>query len=219
MHDDLMHNLIFAEMICTRFCHDMAGPVSALYNGMEYIRDEDCTEDMLEQVHNLLTTSSGESLSRLQVYRLAYGRVAEGETCSLMDLKQTLGRFFKFHRVNLIWGHGFETETGDQKMAGQMRQVLVNMITIMQSFMSYGGNMKAERYANDMGKWRIRVFGESEKLKHDEELSRILLNTEIEEEFTPHNTPAWFFRKLTYAQDINYSFLMEEKHVEIIADC
>ncbi len=59
------------ELLCSRLCHDLISPVTAINNGMELMEDDN--GDMFEDIRSLLTNSASEGSSKLQYYRLAYG--------------------------------------------------------------------------------------------------------------------------------------------------
>ena len=64
MPDNIKHEMQLSEMINTRFCHDMAGSISAMFNGIEYYNElvgQD--EEMQQQAMDLLVMSSKESLA------------------------------------------------------------------------------------------------------------------------------------------------------------
>lgn len=59
------------ELLCSRLCHDLISPVTAINNGMELLADD--SGDMFDDVRDLLTSSASEGSGKLQYYRLAYG--------------------------------------------------------------------------------------------------------------------------------------------------
>ena len=59
------------ELLCSRICHDLISPVTAINNGMELLDDD--PGDMLEDIRDLLMNSASEGTGKLQYFRLAYG--------------------------------------------------------------------------------------------------------------------------------------------------
>ena len=59
------------ELLCSRLCHDLISPVTAINNGMELLEDD--SGDMFDDVRGLLTNSASEGSGKRQYYRLAYG--------------------------------------------------------------------------------------------------------------------------------------------------
>ena len=59
------------ELLCSRICHDLISPVTAINNGMELLDDD--PGDMLNDIRDLLMNSASEGAGKLQFFRLAYG--------------------------------------------------------------------------------------------------------------------------------------------------
>lgn len=93
--------LRMAQLMVTRLCHDLAGPVNALNNGAELLEDD--PDVASGEALSLLLDSAKESMARLQFYRLSYGRVAEDETTSLADYRELMDEFFQTGRTSLSW--------------------------------------------------------------------------------------------------------------------
>jgi len=59
------------ELLCSRICHDLISPVTAINNGMELLDDD--RGEMLNDIRDLLMNSASEGAGKLQFFRLAYG--------------------------------------------------------------------------------------------------------------------------------------------------
>ena len=57
------------ELLCSRICHDLIRPVTAINNGMELLEDD--PGDMLDDIRDLLMNSASEGAGKLQYFRLA----------------------------------------------------------------------------------------------------------------------------------------------------
>jgi histidine phosphotransferase ChpT len=66
-----MIDLRVLELLCSRICHDLISPVTAINNGMELLDDD--PGDMLNDIKDLLMNSASEGAGKLQYFRLAYG--------------------------------------------------------------------------------------------------------------------------------------------------
>ena len=66
-----MIDLRVLELLCSRICHDLISPVTAINNGMELLDDD--PGDMLNDIRDLLMNSASEGAGKLQYFRLAYG--------------------------------------------------------------------------------------------------------------------------------------------------
>ena len=67
-----MKELDLVAMLCSRLCHDLVGPISALANGVEVLQDDD-DADMRDAAVELLAHSSKIASNRVKFYRMAFG--------------------------------------------------------------------------------------------------------------------------------------------------
>lgn len=213
MSNSLDEKVHFAEMLNTRFCHDMAGPVSAISNGLEFLKD-DSSPEMQQQAMDLLVLSSKEALSKLQVYRMAYGRVNLTTESSVDEIRDIVGRFFLHDKAALDWPQSPE-DGFEPKLNNGMRQVLVNMIMLVSRFLVYGGTLSVRKKIESDRRCLI-VTGENERLKEDAEIDGILRG-EGGKELSPHNVPAYFFMNVVQLRNMTLRFERESGKVTLTA--
>ena len=108
----MTHETKFAEMLCTRFCHDIIGPVGAVNNGAEFLRDE--MPSVKSQALDLIESSSKEAVSRVQFYRQAYGVGLQNSVASLNETKNTAQNFFLSTKNELVWDSSYLDSSGIQ---------------------------------------------------------------------------------------------------------
>jgi histidine phosphotransferase ChpT len=60
-----------SELLASRLCHDLAGPIAAIGNGAELLDDDD--PDFVRQAATLIGGSAGTASKRLQLFRYVYG--------------------------------------------------------------------------------------------------------------------------------------------------
>ena len=68
--------LRIAELVCSRICHDLISPVSAINIGIEMLNEGD--KKMFSDSIELIGKSAQHALDRLSFYRIAYGYGGEG---------------------------------------------------------------------------------------------------------------------------------------------
>ena len=90
------------ELICSRLCHELISPVTAINNGMELVADGGA--DMLVEVSDLLTGSAAEASAVLQFYRIAYGLGGQdAPPISLGEAKRLTEGLVREGKVKLDW--------------------------------------------------------------------------------------------------------------------
>ncbi len=80
--------LTLVQLLCTRLCHDLAGPIGAVNTGAELLEDMS-GEPVDAETLALLADSARSAAARLKALRLAMG-VAKGSTPSLAEAMSVL---------------------------------------------------------------------------------------------------------------------------------
>ena len=73
-----MEQNTLAEMILTKFCHDIAGVTGALQNGAELLLDSLDDKDFLADAASALNNSAKVLSARLRFFRMAFGSGKDG---------------------------------------------------------------------------------------------------------------------------------------------
>lgn len=92
-----------SELLMSRLCHEIVGPVGAVNNGVELI--EEMGEAMGEDAMALIGNSARQAAARLQFHRVAYGRTGRKETRA-PDLRAIAQGALSGGRVKLEWEMG-----------------------------------------------------------------------------------------------------------------
>lgn len=89
------------EFIASRLAHELVGPIGAISNGLELVKD--LGAEAGEDVQNLVTGSAEAAGARLAFYRLAYGRAGFGIT-NIAQLRAAAIAFYgQLPRHDLSW--------------------------------------------------------------------------------------------------------------------
>ncbi|MEC9344779.1 MAG: histidine phosphotransferase family protein [Pseudomonadota bacterium] len=98
-----MSDLVFTQLICSRICHDLVGPIGALGNGIELMELEDdptLAKDALE----LLKQSSENAARRLKFLRLAFGAAGgDDQPFPAGEVRKAALEFYADHRFSMEW--------------------------------------------------------------------------------------------------------------------
>ncbi|MCP5369033.1 MAG: hypothetical protein H6907_12775 [Hyphomicrobiales bacterium] len=97
MDDDL----ILAQLMCSRLCHDLVGPAGGVGAGLELFRDQGGGDDA---ALDLAQRSAGEVTRRLAFYRAAFGFGGGNDgTVAVAALRRDAARLFEGGKVALDW--------------------------------------------------------------------------------------------------------------------
>ncbi len=196
-----------SELLLTRFTHDIAGPVSAVSNGLDFLMNDAKNADdpgaieIKNQAVDLVEESAKQSLARLQAYRVAYGVVytdnADTQTKEIVDIMK---RFFHKSQIEIR----FNTSV-PETMSALKRRVLVGMILTTSRILIYGGKVSVT--FSGEGKRQVIVRASSDKYKEPAIISDILLDkSQIEPDV--ENVPYFFIRETCkkYGVEINFKY-------------
>lgn len=160
-----------AEMLCTRLCHDLTGPIGAVNNGAEFLAEDGF--DMQNDALQLILSSADEAVARLMFYRQAYGRTSESGEASLSEKKTIAEGFFKSTKVNLEWPDHY----GDACpvcISHRGARLLMNFMIIAAGSLIRGGAMRICIDAPEEGAKRLQVEVEGQTVKLDPTMKAIL---------------------------------------------
>lgn len=181
-----------AEMLCTRLCHDLTGPIGAVNNGAEFLGDEGF--DMQNEAVKLILTSASEAVHRLQFYRLAYGRVNDsGEAC-LADKKAIATDFFSGTKITLDWPDS-HTDASGISISQKMARLILNLLIVAGSSLIRGGTISVRLSATDDEK-RIDVVAEGTTIKFDPETAMVLRGEGTEGMLSPKSAQLFLAAKI-----------------------
>ena len=91
-----------AELILTKFCHDIAGATGALLNGAELLKDSFDDRDFLLQATNALIDSSKFLTYRLRFFRATFGTPKQNYTPTEAK-NMTADYASTLNHISLLW--------------------------------------------------------------------------------------------------------------------
>ncbi len=179
-----------AELLASRLCHDLVGPIGAVNNGMELLEDEDL--GMSDDAIQLCASSARQAANILQFYRLAYGMSGERIGGDLGDLRELATGFLASSKTTLDW-----TMVGQP--AGDMPEglgkLLLNVIVLGEECLPRGGTLGVSLAEGPAG-LEIAVTANGTGARLREESQFVLADDVVIEELTPRNVHGYFTRLL-----------------------
>src|SRR5215475_12868691 len=89
------------ELLMSRLCHDLAGPITAVGHGAGVLADDD--EDLAGEAVRLVEDGAIRAANRLQFYRFAYG-FSGGGAASVNTPSELALRFFEATTIACDYG-------------------------------------------------------------------------------------------------------------------
>ena len=193
-----------AEMLCTRLCHDLTGPIGAVNNGAEFLDDEGF--DMQNEAVQLIVSSAHQAVNRLMFYRQAYGRVSDSGEASLEEKKKLAADFFIGSKIKLDWPDS-HTDASGISISQKMSRLILNLILITADSMIRGGTLSVRLSVNEMGDKQVQLRGEGDTIKLDAETISILKSQADEKLLSPKT--AQIFLAMKIAEEVGVSIALE----------
>lgn len=206
-----------AEMLATRLCHDLTGPIGAVNNGAEFLDEEGF--DMQNEAVQLILSSAHEAVNRLQFYRQTYGRVGDsGEAC-LQDKKKIAADFFSGTKVKLDWPDS-HTDAAGIPVSQKMSRLMLNLLIITGASLIRGGTLSVRLYRSDTGDKQFQFSAEGETIKLDPETAAILSHGSAAAEnvpLTPKTAQPYLTIKLAEELGVSLAHHVESHRFEVLA--
>lgn len=122
------------ELLFSRMCHDLVGPVGAVVNGVELL--EEFGGEMAQEALTLLGSSARVASRRLRVYRVAYGMAAGAAITSINDLATLVNDFLEGGKIN------FEITADSHPSLSRLgMKLLLNMVLCTAETLPRGGKV------------------------------------------------------------------------------
>ncbi|MCW0235643.1 MAG: histidine phosphotransferase family protein [Ferrovibrio sp.] len=143
-------DLDLVALICSRLCHDLAGSIGAVNNGVELLAEEtDAT--MREEAIGLIAQSASDAARRLSFFRLALG--ASGSTAEPMaygELARVARAYFDGGKLSLL------LPGSDESMPKSLGKALLLGLSLAAGALPRGGSLSLIKARDG---WHIRAEG------------------------------------------------------------
>jgi histidine phosphotransferase ChpT len=156
-----------SELIAVKLCHDLAGPVGAINNGADLLKDG--SDNIFEQALDLVDASAKDAVARILYYRQAYGAASTQAETSISSLKTLADNIFISKNITINWLTEPSTAGVAQSVSGVDAKIILNLITIISNSLIYGGSISIKT-----AKKMIDIRGEGKAVKADMEVLGLL---------------------------------------------
>jgi len=188
----MVDELQMAELLCTRLCHDLTGPIGAVHNGAEFLSEEGF--NLQGQAMELIISSAFSAVTRLQFYRMAYGIVRDHGEASLADKQKLAADFFTGSKVTLDWPDS-HTDAAGVSVSLRMSRLIFNLIIVASGALIRGGTISIRIGQDAEDHKQLTVGANGPGLKWDTEIEKMFTEDLAEPELNPKNVQAYLTRR------------------------
>ncbi len=180
-----MNDIRLTELLCSKLCHDLVGPVGAIGNGMELLAEEEL--GMSDEALQLTALSTRRASAILQFYRIAYGL---GQTERRQDpkfLAELATGLLGDSRVSLDWPDEAKAVVWPEGSG----KLILNMISLAQEALPTGGRIRIGITENGAGA-EITATAEGKGAAFGEATLEALAEGASLQQLTPRNVHGFF---------------------------
>ena len=143
-------DLRVAELLASRLCHDLVGPIGAVGNGLELLSDDEF--GMADDAMQLTANSARQASAILQFFRLAYGMAGARVGADYSELRSLTAAMLESSKTELDWAT-IEAPAGIPDGAGK---AVLNIIALAHEALPRGGKLLVEISGGE-GKYALAV--------------------------------------------------------------
>jgi histidine phosphotransferase ChpT len=173
MADD---DIKICELLQAKFCHDMAGTLSAINNSVEFLSASN--SNLREKANNLIQVSAAESVAKLQFYRMAYGNTTDVGEANLAELRSIINNFASYTKASIVWPDS-NLHKPSSPITHRLAKIILNLIPIIIDSLIYGGTINIDRTLASNGNSQISLNARGKKCLLEDKYINVMLNPEI----------------------------------------
>ncbi len=196
------------ELVASRLCHDVVGPIGAINNGLEMLEDEDF--GMADDALALIGKSAKQAANALQFFRLAYGMAGARVGSDLSELRGIAQNYLGHGKIELDWA----SVSMPDSVPDGAGKLLLNIIALAEEALVRGGTITVHP-VTDTDEVRLVVTAQGVGCGLRDESREALADGVAIEDLTPRSVHGYFTRQL--AQRLEGDLRVEEAGSDSIA--
>lgn len=161
-----MGDLELAALVSSRICHDVVGPVGAIFNGLEVLEDDD-DEQVQQYAMDVIRRNTKNAWARLEFARLAFGAAGSAGTDIPFNKIQDLANAIleEKHKVKWSSAHDF--------MPKGYAKLILNLVVVAVAAIPRGGEITLN-VSGDIERPTIEIVSTGEGARLPERVPAIL---------------------------------------------
>ena len=165
---DSTEALHLAELLCSRICHDLAGPVGAAAAGAELVAEGGTDDGTLE----LVATSATAASSRLAYLRAAFGSGSTPQRSA--GLRNLTEKYFASLANGAVSAFQLDWQIVEAELPFHVARLVLNLIMTARDALPRGGSVSIQAQRTDQS-WALNVIAEGSEIRVAEDAREVLL--------------------------------------------
>ena len=189
----MVSDLAFVQYISAKICHDLAGALGALSNGVEFVGSTD--PSVQKKAIELIHISSSQAVDTLKLFRQIYGVAKYEGEADLGQIKESCQMMLKDKNINLEFlipnslpiDRALDVNTG---------KLMLAVVYLAKTGLIHGGNMKISiHHHGDHNSINIVAQGKDMKIKSD--CHKVILGKDQKQAISSMNIDSYYIQRLT----------------------
>jgi histidine phosphotransferase ChpT len=174
---DVTVDLRVLELICSRICHDVVGPVGAINNGLELLAETGPADD--DGIMPLLASSAKQAWRRLDYFRTAMGYAGGRSEWPVADLRRVAAGLFEEGKITFDWPAPAIMEP--EPLPARQAKLLLHLVVLGAEALPRGGTLSLS-LSDGPGTRRVEIGARGRSaVLHDRIASAVSGQVSIEE--------------------------------------
>ena len=127
-----------AQILCSRLCHDIIAPISAINSGLELLSDSPGHDQ--DEVLKLINMGAQSATAKLTLYRFAFGATAGSQISSLQDAVPLIHQTVNLDKFKINTDLSTPINIAEDVVA-QWAQLILQTTMILAESAPYGGEI------------------------------------------------------------------------------
>ena len=199
------------HLLCSRLCHDLVGPVGAINNGVELVREFGAGND--EEAMDLVASSASQAAERLKLFRVAYG-MAAGTARTVRDARGLTDAIIETGRMTLDWPAD-EGIAATELNEGSVK-LLLNMVLLAAEALSPAGTVKVQLSSGE-GRLAAEMISEGEGVQLDDQELGGITGAVAVADLTPRSIHGYYTARLAEDQGTELTVEVSEGSIRFTA--
>ncbi len=195
------------EVLMSRLCHELVGPVGAVANGIEFMIEMEEDEGDTGDAVQLVSDSATRAASRLQFYRLAYGNAGR-VTESFVAFHEAATDFLKETRVTLDWSEPLNGGLLTKPAGGKIALIAIE---ILARGLSRGGTLTIE-----IGRDETVFQAVGERMNLQGEARDVLVSPDAGTEINAHTVHCKYLMVLIEDAGLNLTLNEKDDQLDLV---
>lgn len=195
----VMLDLHVVQLLNSRLCHDLVGPVGAVNNGLELASDGG-PDGFDAEAMDLVKTSAQQVTERLMFFRVAFG-LAAGSVKTLKEARRLLTKGVIGDKNTLIWPD--EEIEGPWHYGDQALKLFLNMVHLAGECLPRGGDIEIfiDPDENDSETVNFTVTAAGQGARIEETVLAAMMGQTGEDDLSPRSSHGYLLRRIAESCD------------------